>query len=151
MGKKNKSEITEPKPDKKAGRVKKTEEELDKDFNVYIERIANRNKIIDENNSKITNPDEKLTPLIKLLSREEWEKSKPSGESSAEIFKRLAKSRMPKTLKQFKSIAYLAKYDHSEEQKNKILTDLSDSINSVIIEFEKKSENKEDEPKEYQI
>jgi len=123
---------------KKAGRVKKTNEEFDKDFENYLTRMEKRN-------AEIVKEEDKL----KILDREGWNKSKPSGETSNEIFVRLTKSRMPKMLKTFDNISALAKYTHDDKQGEKIVNDLLSAVEKVKSAFSAKTENKEIE--DYQI
>lgn len=125
-------------PDKKAGRVKKTDEEFTEAFETYISRMEKRNVVIPEDEEK-----------LKILDREGWNKSKPSGETSYEIFIRLTKSRMPAILSKFDNISNLAKYDHDEKQSEKIVKDLLDAVEKVKMSFSVKAENKEIE--DYQI
>lgn len=126
-------------PDKKAGRVKKSEEEFTDAFNLYVSRMEKRNV-------EITNESDKL----KILDREGWNKSKPSGETSHEIFMRLTKARMKPFLAKFDNISNLAKYEHDEKQTEKIIKDLTDAVEKVKASFTAKAENKENE-EEYQI
>lgn len=120
---------------KKAGRIKKTDVDFDKAYDAYKERVEIR----------IKNGEE-----IKVLDREAWNKSKPSGETSSEIFVRLTKARMPKMLKSFDNISALAKYKHVDTQSEKIITDLTKAVEMVKLTFSAKSETKE-EKQEYQI
>jgi len=133
MVKKNTSE------NKKPGRAKKTDVEYDEAYQVYMSRIEVRNSVLGDDE----------TP-IKLLDRESWNKSKPSGETSNEIFVRLVKARMPKMLRVFKNIKALGKYTHTKENTDKIINDLNKAVESVKTAFEAKSENKEDD-EEYQL
>ena len=133
---------------KKAGRMKKTDKEFDNDFSDYQERMKKRNLEIEAENIK--NPENALkNPVLKVLDRTAWDKSKPTGEKSEEIFIRLAKSRMPKILNTFDNISSLAKYEHTEGQGEKIVNDLLKAVEKVKIAFSMKSENKEIE--DYQI
>ena len=126
-------------PDKKAGRTKKTDEEFDKDFSDYQDRMTKRNAEIIEESEK-----------IKVLDREAWNKSKPSGETSHEIFIRLTKSRMPAILAKFENISNLSKYQHDDKQAEKIVNDLLNAVEKVKFAFAAKAENKET-VEEYQI
>lgn len=123
---------------KKAGRIKMTVDEENEHYQQYIERIKNRNK-----------PDTPTEKLIKILSRDEWNVSRPSGETSHEIFIRLAKTRMPKIIKNFKNIEALAKYAHTPEQGEKIIADLQKKIDNLKVVFSQKQEKTEIE--EYEI
>lgn len=144
MGKKNKEitesvtglgQTTETIEINKAGRVKKTCEEFDIDFETYLSRVEKRISAGEE---------------LKILDREGWNKSKPSGETSNEIFVRLTKKRMPVLLSKFDNISNLAKYTHTDLQTEKILTDLINATEKVKTFFSVKAENKETE-EEYQI
>ena len=123
----------------KAGRVKKTDEEFTEAYNTYVSRMEKRNVETPQN-----------TAPLKILDREAWNKSKPSGETSHEIFVRLTKARMKPFLSKFDNISNLAKYEHDEKQTEKIIKDLTDAVEKVKTSFAAKSENKETE-EEYQI
>jgi hypothetical protein len=122
----------------KAGRVKKTDEEFTEAYNTYISRMEKRNTVIEKDEEK-----------LKILDREAWNKSKPSGETSHEIFVRLTKSRMPSILSKFDNISNLSKYEHDDKQAEKIVNDLLSAVEKVKMAFSAKSENKEIE--DYQI
>ncbi len=134
--------------DKKAGRVAMTQEQKDEKFNVYVKKIESRNKLIDEENKGKEEKDQKK--LNKLLDRDAWNKSMPSGESSEELFIRLTKTRMPKVLKAINNVTNLSHYQHTDKQTEKIISDLQKAVDTVKTSFSMKSENKEIE-EEYQI
>jgi len=122
---------TNPEP-KKAGKIPMTDAEKDEKYNIYISKMESRGL------------------KEKILDREKWSKSMPSGETSSEIFVRLTKQRMPKTLAVIENVQNLAKYEHTDAQKDKILTDLKNAVSQVETVFNIKPE-KNEVVEEYQI
>lgn len=116
---------------KRAGKTPMTEVEKDKKYEIYCKKMDSRGL------------------KDKTLEREKWNKSMPSGETSSELFVRLTKSRMPKVIKSIEGLKNLTHYEHTDTQKDKILTDLKNAVNFVETSFSAKSEKKEVE--EYQI
>ena len=100
----------------------------DKNYKTYQKNVSDRNK-------EITGD----TPKIKVLTKAEWIKSKPSGESPNVKFTRIAKERMTKTLKAMDRIINLSsgQYKATPEQVNKMVDTLKNKVTAIENTFGK--------------
>jgi len=94
--------------EKKAGRVKLSDEDKEKRYNMqYVPRMEKRNADIETMNSD----SEIKIETLKILSLDEWkEKNMPSGETKNEVFIRLAKKRLANFEKAVENLKQLSTY-----------------------------------------
>ena len=76
---------------------------------------------------------------IKVLSKTEWLKSKPSGESPSDKFTRIAKDRMTKAIKSMDRLINLSsgQYKATPEQVKKMIETLTDRVKTLENAFGK--------------
>lgn len=82
-------------------------------------------------------------PTVKK-SKEEIKKEMEMRNTN-EYFVKTAERRVKIAVNALKKLGYVAKYPHSEEQKNKIMERIGKSLNEMTIKFDGKTENKDEE------